>query len=176
MDAIQETNVQNLYYDPVSGTYNPGLTGNSFTPGFMVLGLSYAKQITEKFSFGLTAKYASEDLVFATADQFMFDFGLLYKTGYESLNLAASLRHFGPEVKFVSKSYALPQTLNIGVSAYLIDKKGGIFSKIEDHQLLLAFDLSQTRDHAQQQLLGMEYGLFGKVFIRGGKRCINFSL
>jgi len=174
MDAILETNEANLYYDPVSGTYNPGLTGNSFTPGFFVFGISYAKQITEKFSFGVTAKYANEDLVYATADQIMFDFGIFYKTGFESLNLAASLRHFGPEVTFVNKGYALPQTLNIGISGYLINEHGGIFSNMENHQLLIAFDLSQTRDHAQQQLLGLEYGLFNQIFLRGGYK-FNFD-
>lgn len=174
MGAIKETDARNLYYDSETGTYNPGLTGNSFTPGFFVLGLSYARKITDKFSFGMTAKYANEDLVYADASQFMFDFGLLYKTGYKSLQLGASIRHFGPKVKFVSKSYALPQTLNVGLSGYLIDRENGILSDMENHQLLLSFDLSQTRDHAQQTLLGLEYGLFNMIFIRGGYK-FNFD-
>ena len=117
------------------GTYNPGLTGETISPSQMVLGLSLAKSLTEKFSFGVTSKYVREDLVMASADGFVFDFGLLYKTGYRTLQTSAVIRNFGPEVSFRDEdpetdnvdfeSYPPPQTLVIGVSGFIISSEIG---------------------------------------------------
>ena len=59
---IPVTRVDYLFRDE-SGNYNPGLTGETISPGSQVFGLSYGKELTDKFSFGITAKYAIEDLV-----------------------------------------------------------------------------------------------------------------
>ena len=41
---------------------NPGLTGNTFHPFSYLVGLSYARSLTDKFCTGLTVKYAHESL------------------------------------------------------------------------------------------------------------------
>ncbi len=94
---IRVTSVDALGF--VGDTYL-GYTGEVIKPGAMVLGLSYARNLTEKFSFGLTVKYAREDLGVRSTGNIAFDGGLLYDTGFRSLRLSAVIRHFGPEVKF----------------------------------------------------------------------------
>ncbi|MBI5475082.1 MAG: PorV/PorQ family protein, partial [Ignavibacteriae bacterium] len=62
--SIQETSVDQLRFigDPANGQYNLGLTGRTFTPYSYVIGLSYARELTDKFSAGITAKFVSESL------------------------------------------------------------------------------------------------------------------
>ena len=41
---------------------NPGLTGNTFHPFSYLVGLTFARNLTDKFSTGFTVKYAHESL------------------------------------------------------------------------------------------------------------------
>lgn len=165
---IMETSVDYLIRDDVTGIYNPGLTGNIIKPNSYVVGLSFARQVTMKFSFGLTAKYVSEDLVAKSTSAIVFDGGLLYKTGFKSLVLGTSLRNFGKEIKYFSKTYPLPQTFTIGLSGHLFGPENSLWKEMSGQHLLLAFDLAQVRDHSQQQHVGLEYGLKDMLFVRTG--------
>jgi hypothetical protein len=174
------------------GTYNPGLTGETISPSQMVLGLSLAKSLTEKFSFGVTSKYVREDLVMASADGFVFDFGLLYKTGYRTLQTSAVIRNFGPEVSFRDEdpetdnvdfeSYPPPQTLVIGVSGFIISSASPMFFRSEEQSLRAAFEIVGPRDYGQQYNTGLEWGYQDLLFIRTGYKFnydtqgINFGM
>ena len=171
---IPVTRVDNLFRDPETGIYNPGLTGETMSPGFIVVGLSYAKSLTDKFSFGLTFKVANEDLIAESTTSWMFDGGLIYQTGFKSIDVAISLRNFGPKVKFVEKSYPLPQTLALGISTYLFSNNNSLISDIENHSLLISYNLSQPKDYSQQHNVGMEYSFSQMFFLRAGYK-INYD-
>ena len=174
MGEIEETRVDHLFRLEDQGIYNPGLTGNTVQPGSMVFGLSFARRLTEKFSFGLTAKYAREDLVVQTASSVIFDGGVLFDTGFNSLTLSAVLRHFGPKIKYFNKSYPLPQTFTLGVSGYLIAPGSSFLMVSEENKVLLSYDLSQPRDYSQQHHVGVEYAYANLLFLRAGYK-INFD-
>lgn len=182
---IKVTTVDAL--DFVDGVYL-GYNGETINPGATVFGISFARDLTDRFSFGVTAKYAREDLGVKSTGVTMYDAGLIYDTGFKSLNIGAAVRHFGPEVKFydevdlprydavldstfympyTGKSYPLPQTFNIGVSAYLISG-GDAFMHSDNHSLLFAADMVQPRDYDQQYNVGLEYGFNDIFFLRGG--------
>ncbi len=167
---IKETRVDHLYRDQTTGTYNPGLTGRIVSPGAQVFGVSFARYVTDKFAFGFTVKYAREDLVEYAASALIFDGGFVYRTGFRSLELASSIRHFGPEVKFLKdgESYPLPQTLTIGVSGYLISPENSFFLQSKEHKLLLAYDMVEARDYGQQYHMGVEYSMRDMLYLRGG--------
>jgi len=183
---IKVTTVDALGF--VDGVYL-GYTGETINPGSSVFGLSFARDLTDKFSFGVTSKYAREDLGVKSTGVIMFDAGLIYDTGFKSLSIGAAVRHFGPEVQFfdevklprydavtdstfylryTGKSYPLPQTFNIGISAYLLSGNGDAFMHSEHHSLLFAADMVQPRDYDQQYNLGLEYGFNDIFFLRGG--------
>ncbi|TFG97055.1 MAG: PorV/PorQ family protein, partial [Calditrichales bacterium] len=183
---IQETRVDKLGYN-ADGVYL-GYTGRVFQPGAMVLGLSYSRSLTDRFSFGITAKYAREDLGIEATQNIMFDGGLIYDTGFNSLKISTVLRNFGAEVqyldqviipshlassdsieqKYTGKSFPLPQTFNIGIAAYLIAPGENILMTSEDQTLLVAVDMIQPRDYDQQYNIGVEYGFKNILFLRGG--------
>lgn len=164
--SIEVTRVDRLGF--VNGVYNPGLTGEVFSPSSFALGVSYAKTVTDKFSFGLTMKYVRENLVFEKADAIVFDGGLLFNTGFHSVVIGAAVRNFGPEVKFVDKGYPLPQTFNIGISSYLFSNNDALLGNFGDQSLLVSYDMIQPRDYDQMHSVGVEYGFSNMIFLRGG--------
>ncbi|MFC1481667.1 PorV/PorQ family protein [Candidatus Neomarinimicrobiota bacterium] len=191
MGDIAETRVDHLYPDASTGTYNPGLTGNTVSPGAQVFGFSFARYITGKFAFGLTTKYVREDLVIADASGFMVDVGFTYHTRLKSLELAAAIKNFGPEVKFIEptdytsfggdtldldgETYPLPQELSIGISGYLLGTENAFIAKSSNSSLLVAFDMVEARDYGQQYHIGLEYAFKNMFFIRGGQK-INYDI
>ncbi len=154
----------------INGSYNPGLTGEVIHPHQSAIGISYAKSLTDKFAFGITAKYAYEDLVVESKGSFLFDGGLLFNTGFRTIKIAASIRQFGPDIKYLSNSYPLPQTFNIGISGYVIAPTDGLIANAAGQKLLVSYDMIQPRDYDQQHGIGMEYSFNDMIFLRGGYR------
>lgn len=166
---IIETRVDQLQRDPDTGIYNPGLTGGTVNASALVFGVSYSRALTDRFSFGMTAKFAREDLVAKSVNALIFDGGMIYETGFKSLKLGVMMRNFGAEVKYFEETYPLPQTFSIGVSGLLMGNAAeALFVTSENSKILLAYDLAQTRDHSQQQHLGMEYSFNQLIALRGG--------
>lgn len=170
MGEIEETRVDMIGVGGLfEGMFNPGITGRVFKPSSMAIGLTYATRLTDRFSFGVSAKYVREDLVYKQANAIIFDAGFLFETKFRSIVLGASIRQFGPEVKFVDKYYPLPQTFNIGVSANLFSPNDPLISSLgDDHNLLFSYDMIQPRDYDQMHSIGMEYSFKKLIYLRGG--------
>lgn len=165
--------------------YNPGLTGETFSPSSYVLGVTYANQMTDKFATGFTAKFVNESLygggtvtitnpstgaketVNTFARLFLFDFGMQYNTGYRTVRIGVSIQNFGQQVKFAKESFPAPLTFRIGTAADLIGMNGLVESS-DMNRITVAFDLFQPNDYAQQMHLGAEYAFNDMFFVRGG--------
>jgi hypothetical protein len=164
--------------------YNPGLTGETFSPTTYLIGLSYAKKMTDKFSTGVTVKFINESLggsstaVIATpgggtetintfARLFLFDFGLQYNTGYRTVRISASVQNFGQQVKFAKEGFPAPLAFRIGTAADVLGSNG-LLAESEGNRVTVAYDLFQPNDYKQQMHLGMEYAFSDVVFLRAG--------
>lgn len=149
-----------------------------FNPTAMVIGLSYANAITDQFSVGANFRYAEQDLGSVVTDTDgsggflsqsysastgVLDFGVLYKTGFESLNFAMALRNFSTEVSYDDENSELPLTFKIGVSMNVFD-----LTELEDHSLLVSIDANRPRDFDEQLLFGLEYSFIDRFIVRGG--------
>lgn len=162
----------------------PGLTGRTFHPFTYLVGLTYASQITEKFSTGISVKYARESLYDGLTHEatnasggsetvntwgagVIFDFGLNYNTGFRTVRLGAAMQNFGANVRYASETSPVPIALRVGIAADLMGNNA-LFMPSEDSKLTMAFDLFQPNDFAQQAHLGMEYVYAGAVAVRGG--------
>ncbi len=163
---------------------NQGLTGNTFHPFSYLAGLSYARGLTDKFSLGLTVKYAHESLyngqmvlakvndklnevVKTWSSDVVFDFGIRYNTGYRSVQIGASVQNFGPNARYAIESSPVPLLFRWGVAANLIGKDA-LLSIDEENRLGIAFDLYQPNDYSQQEHLGVEYEFQGVFALRAG--------
>ena len=144
-------------------------------PTAFAVGLGYANAITDRFSVGGNAKYASQDLGSIAVgaggvaesnelSTLAFDFGVLYRTGYESFNLAMSVRNFAQELNYVDENFELPLTFNVGVSMDVMDLTAAAGS----NSLLVSVEAERPRDYAEQLRLGAEYSFSDLLFVRAG--------
>ncbi len=182
--AIEETRVEDLGFGQ-GGTYNPGLTGATFSPRAYVVGLSYGRSLTDRFSAGLTAKYASESLYSSgsvsvgensyntSASAVLFDFGMQYDTDFRSTRIGASVQNFGPSVQFAEEEFPAPMTFRLGIAADLMGRNGLIVPN-NMSRLTLSYDLVQPNDYDQQMHLGAEYGFMDVLALRGGYK-LNYD-
>jgi hypothetical protein len=165
--------------------FNSGLTGRSFTPYAYLVGISYARAITENFSTGVTVKYAMESLWMdqfismvnsvtgevesykTYADAILFDFGMMYNTGFRSVQIGVAAQNFGPQVTFAGKPHSAPLAFRLGISANIFGREGLVFQD-DLNRLTLAYDLFQPNDYLQQMHIGAEYAFSGLIALRVG--------
>ncbi|MBI5475259.1 MAG: PorV/PorQ family protein [Ignavibacteriales bacterium] len=174
-----------LYRPYIKEVPEPGLTGRSFRPFSYLIGISYARSLTDKFSTGVSIKFAHESLfdqsrvqvvdaqngLDKTVDTYgnaiLFDFGIRYNTGFKSIQVAASVQNFGPEIKYAIQKNSAPLLFRVGASADLIGPNS-VLMNIENNRIGIAADLFQPNDYDQQVHVGAEYE-FAHVFaLRAG--------
>jgi len=78
----------------------PDGTGETFTPTFTTLGLTFAREITDRVAFGGTARLVTESVLQTHANGVSFDFGFQYETGIRGVRLGAAMQNFGPSQLF----------------------------------------------------------------------------
>jgi len=168
---------QTIFYNNYRGYLDLG----PFHPSGLVLGLGYARALSEKFSVGGTVKYISQNLgtsitylnsatnaverSYYDASLFAFDFGVQYKTGFRSLALGMCIRNFSKEARFVDEGFQLPLTFRIGFSMDAIDLMPLDRSV---HSLMVALDFEHPRDFQEQVKVGGEYMFMRTVALRAG--------
>ncbi|MFN0158325.1 MAG: PorV/PorQ family protein [Bacteroidota bacterium] len=157
-------------------------TGRYFSFGDIAIGLTYARKMTDQFSFGATVRYAEETLDILKMRTVMVDLGTFYWTGLGSTRFAVVISNFGGDVSpsgSVSRwngsvansfeSYSLPTVFKLGIAYDPIDN--------EEQKLTTSLQLNHPNDNSEHFRLGVEYGWQGTFFVRGGvKRTIGQPL
>ena len=163
----------------------PGLTGRTFNPFSYLVGISYARYLTNRFSTGLSIKYAHESLfngervtaqvrqgVFDEVDTWanglLFDFGIRYNTGYRSVYIGSAVQNFGADVKYAKESNPVPLLFRFGVGADVIGPEGVLIKGSKESRLSMAYDIFHPNDYGQQMHVGVEYEYGGIFALRGG--------
>jgi hypothetical protein len=157
-----------------------GFTGRTFSPYAYVLGVSYANRFTDKFSTGLTVKYVNESLFGSSsvsvtnpttgesktyhtyANVLLFDFGMLYNTGYRSIAIGIAVQNFGSSVQFAEEAFPAPLSFRLGASVDLLGSNA-LFIENQQSRVTMAYDIFQPNDYAQQMHVGLEY-VFNNMF------------
>lgn len=152
---------------PVRTEFNPGGTGENFDAGSFNLGLTWAKNLIDRFAFGLNAKFVHLGLEEENADGFVIDLGTLYFTDYKTIRIGMAIQSLGPALTFIDEEFPMPTMFKVGAAmdAY----------QSEDHNVLIAFEFDHPSDNAERASFGTEYSL--KAFqpnvllqVRGGYR------
>ena len=163
-----------LYAPPTEITteYRPDGTGEYFNYGDMLLGLTYALRMTDRFSFGLTTKLVEEQLADLTMRSVLVDLGTYYRTGYKDLRFAVSLLNFGsparPNGTYANtdtteseyESFAPPTIFRLGVAHEWLQSRG--------QTLTSSIQLNHPVDNGENISLGIEYGFHEMLFLRSG--------
>jgi hypothetical protein len=160
-------------------------TGDYYSASSYALGITYARQLTAKFSFGGTVKYVGERIHEEDASAYAFDFGTLLHTGVRSLRLGMSISNMGPEMKFAGSDldvsydelqgegsnnaigatikttpYDMPMTFRVGLAYDMQVGPNAIMT--------LAGEMKHPNDMHQQGSLGSELAFSEKFFLRAG--------
>ncbi len=176
-----------IWAPPYNSDLNtPGLTGRTFRPYSYVVGLTYGTKITDKFSTGLSVKYAHESLyndnevvvtkylpdttemkVKTWGNVFLFDYGIHYNTGYRTIEVGASIQNFGPNVTYADEDHPVPMALRVGIAADILGTNALLFQS-DNSRLGIEFDLFQPNDYDQQYHLGAEFEFAHIISVRTG--------
>lgn len=79
---------------------HPDGNGIMVSPSFWVLGMTYARQMTDQVAFGATFNYVSESVLNSSASGFAMDFGFQYVTPLQGLKFGIVLKSIGPDMRF----------------------------------------------------------------------------
>ena len=169
---------------PVRTLEAPEGTGERFTAGGLVAGVTYARALTDNFSIGFNAKYVTENIWNSSASAFALDVGTLYRIPVlNELRLAASVSNFGTKMKMEGRDnleimqvggsdgnlintyveydqFDLPLLFRVGVAADLV--------KAETMRLTAELDAVHPNDNTEYINVGTEVAWTETVFLRAG--------
>ncbi|HTY09020.1 MAG TPA: PorV/PorQ family protein [Candidatus Edwardsbacteria bacterium] len=157
----------------------------TYSCGDLALGLTYAYRFTDKFSAGVTAKYAREKISDMNAGGLAFDIGTYYMTGFKSLRIGMAILNFGTDVQFSGKDLQFEDSDTSRASNFtgtIVEKTTTPFPLPLQFKLGLAYDftlpsnmmitttgeLVHPNDGSEKLQMGLEYGWNKTVYLRAG--------
>ena len=146
----------------------PEGTGEYFSVGHYAYGLSYARDYTDKFKVGFTAKLLNLNMVSEMYSEVSWsgDIGLQYNSALPGILkgtiIAVSIRNFGPQITFAKEGYGLPLNYTIGATRPIY----GIFT--ENDRLAIAINWNKCVDEQEKAQLGLEYRYNNLIDLRCG--------
>lgn len=158
--------------------YHPYGTGRSFRFADTVLGVAYARPMTDQLYLGLAVKYVREDLGSAiggpVTNAWTVDVGTLYHMSYANTRIGMAIANFGPEFKpggnFWNHSeekseeyegFPPPSTFKLGVA----------FEPWKRYPWLLTqtLEMNHLADNQESLATGLELGYLGGLLaLRAG--------
>ncbi len=146
----------------------PEGTGETFYVGHYAYGLTYARNYTDKFKVGFTAKLLNLNMVSGVFNEVSWsgDIGLQYHSDLPGMLtgtiIAVSIRNFGPQITYVSEGYGLPLIYTIGAAK-------PIENIITDNdKLFIAINWNKSVDEQEKAQIGLEYNLKNMIALRSG--------
>ncbi len=167
----------------ITTVYKPNGTGDYFNSGDLSIGLSYARQMTDKFSFGITGKFIQESIYNETASQVALDVGSIYKTNFHNLRIGMAVRNFSGNMKFngddiddriteetdrneednprverLSSEFRLPQIFQMGIAVDVFENTNNCITMI--------IDVDVPSDNEERLIVGSEYCFNNLAWLR----------
>lgn len=177
-------------------------TGENYSASDYAFSLSYARNITEWFSFGASGKYVGSQIWHTTASSMALDMGVLIATDFfkptdkreDGLKIGMSISNYGTRMQYDGIDLLNPIDILPGEDGNYADVAGQfrmgqwelpqIFRigvsikpfKNRFHQLILAMDVLHPNNNSESMNLGTEYQLnlpgSGSLFLRGGYKAL----
>ncbi len=163
----------------------PDGTGRSFTADDFAIGLTYSKQITDRFSVGATVKLIRETLSKEKASAVAIDIGSIFETNFlNNLRIGMSLSNLGGSMRLSGSELSVQYASNPAYPTKVIRSdlateywdiplffRFGLATDImknETYRWTLSGDIMDARDFIHRLSLGTEFGLRELIFLRGG--------
>jgi hypothetical protein len=192
-------NVLSMDEKEITTVRDPDGTGLYYTVRDMALGISYARQVSDRLRIGLTGKYIGLQAHNEHAQTMAVDVGSILQTGFYGLKIGMALSNFGGNVKYdgrdlieksdidddvegnvltdvhlATESWPLPMMIRIGIAGNLIGSGMAPFNS-SSQRLTYALDATHPNDAPEHINVGLEYALWERLFLRAGYR-YNYDL
>lgn len=141
---------------------NPGGTGRMARGADTAIGLTMAKQLTDKLSFGAQVRYIKEDLDLASFSTIDVNLGTVFFTGYRSTRLSMSLKNLGSDKEVVAQKARVPTVFFIGGAAEVYGNLGDPLS------VTLAAEQAFYTDYVARYYFGSEVWVNNMLALRAG--------
>ncbi len=174
---------------PVRTVVFPEGDGRRYDANSIAIGLTYARNLTDRFSIGFSAKFVQESVWSESATGFAFDVGTLYLSPIKGLSLGAAISNFGTNMRldgrdlyfnntpgdlgggpqniqseYRTNDYPMPLQFRVGL-AY-------DYRPVEDIRAVFATDATVPNDNTEYLNLGLELGWREIVFGRIGYKSL----
>ncbi len=165
-------------------------TGETFKAGSWAFGVTFATNLTDRFSIGFNGKFIREYIANNNASGFALDVGTLFDTPF-GFRLGASISNFGPKMQMRGIDLLYPIDIDPGQSGENQSVVGQIDTDKFDLPLLLrvgisddiimptgtrftwSVDANHPNDNSEYVNAGLEMGLLNEmVFLRAGSKTI----
>jgi hypothetical protein len=175
--------------------------GSIFDWTSSLVGLYYARRITDRLNIGGGLKFIQEGISGARANYVGFDAGVTFRTGLYGVVLGATIQNVGTEgrfkgaeldriiqssdqlfapnnrdleARFGTEELQLPTLFRFTVRFDLLGVPEALFEQTgQDHGLDVSFDFSDAVDTQLQMSIGIEYNFRQIGFLRVGKLWYN---
>lgn len=187
-DNAVGVSVNQLSYgeEDITTEEQPMGTGQKWDAGDIAIGITYTKNLTDRFSIGGTFKYINQRVWNESASAFALDIGLLFYTQLDGLRIGMNIANFGTEMKLDGKdllqpididpaqtgnnanitgkletdSWTLPLMFTVGLAYDVV--------KDADWNLMLATDAVYPNNNSSYINVGGEFSYSDLIFLRGG--------
>jgi len=165
-------------------------TGQLFSAHDMSIGLTYAYNLTDRFSLGGTVKYIQQKIWNTSASAFAMDLGVLFHSDIYGLRIGATITNFGTPMKMDGKDllvqhdidpnnygnndqilatlqtgeFPLPLTFRIGLAMDVLNS--------EEHRVTFAADALHPNDNDESLNVGAEYMFNNLIAFRIGYKSL----
>ncbi len=164
----------------------PEGTGEFFSAGDLSLGLSYAINLTDRFSIGFNGKYVRSQIFNESASAIGFDVGTLFITSFNGLRIGATIINFGQKMKLRGRDLVIlvdPDPDKLGSNDRIVSEyqtgsfdlplafRAGIAMdvfKVKSNRLTISLEAFTPSDNAESVNAGMEYMFSDFASIRFG--------
>ena len=79
--------------------FEPEGTGEMFDAGSYAFCLSYARNLTDRFSIGMSGKFIQERIFHSTANGAAFDVGVLFDSQFYGMKIGMSITNYGTKMR-----------------------------------------------------------------------------
>ncbi len=169
-------------------------TGEYFSASDMAIGVSYARNLTDRFSIGFTAKYIQETIWHMSSNAIAIDAGTVFRTDlFNGMVIGASISNFGSQLKLAGRdirstgrvdetklgstanvpfnidldSWDLPLTIHLGVATDVY--------KTASYRFTVACDAVHPNDNYESLNVGGEFAFMDCISLRGGYQSLFIS-
>ncbi|RMF60827.1 MAG: hypothetical protein D6748_03175 [Calditrichaeota bacterium] len=163
-------------------------TGRMFGFSDFLMSLTYSRQMTNQFSFGVSVKMMQETIAELTMRGVLFDLGTYYQTGWKSTRFAVTVTNFGQDMAptgTITQQNLANETVEIKSFQkfpppimFRISVAGEVWDN-EVHRITTAMQLNHPNDNAESLNFGMEYWWQNRLALRVGYKTAqveeNFS-